>query len=122
MEELQLLGIFSDDSEQPQPKKVINSQSSQPSQPSVTSQLRKMIIEQRNLIEKLQSEKKGFCSEKDSFATQTKSYDDEIDSLKEEIEDKQNDCSDLREELLDKQNEINTLKETIRTNACMFDD
>jgi len=74
-------------------------------------ELRRIIIEQRAKIDKLESDMKHFCSEKKSLVSQTHTLDGDIVDLQGQVSDHQDECSRLHEVITEKDTEILLLKE-----------
>lgn len=74
-------------------------------------ELRKIIIEQRAKIEKLEANMRLYCSEKKHLESQTQNLDSDIVDLQSQISDQQDECSRLTEIITKKDNEILSLKE-----------
>jgi len=76
-------------------------------------ELRRVIIEQRAKIEKLEKDAKQFCSEKKSLESQTHDLDSDIVDLQGQVSEHQDECSRLQEVITEKDTEILSLKENI---------
>ena len=74
-------------------------------------ELRRVIIEQRAKIEKLETDAKHFCSEKKSLESQTQDLDSDIVDLQGQVSEQQDECSRLQEVITEKDTEILLLKE-----------
>ena len=74
-------------------------------------ELRRVIIEQRAKIEKLETDAKNFCSEKKSLVSQTHTLDSDIVDLQGQVSEQQDECSRLQEVITEKDTEILLLKE-----------
>lgn len=74
-------------------------------------ELRRIIIEQRAKIEKLESDLKQFCSDKKSLESQTHDLDSDIVDLQGQVSENQDECSRLQDIITEKDTEIILLKE-----------
>lgn len=74
-------------------------------------ELRRIIIEQRAKIEKLESDLKQFCSDKKSLESQTHTLDSDIVDLQCLVSENQDECSRLKDIITEKDTEILLLKE-----------
>ena len=98
------------------PSTNINQQTSSPQKDMIytntaISQLRKMIIEQRQIIESLTSQSNSYCSEKDSLHTKTQTMNTQMEDLLKQVEEQKSNCSQLQSELDEKNSYIDELEQ-----------